>query len=125
MSVYALATIFKPQFVGGAAAALTFAPTGVVAVPTGYQYQITVLHVANVTNAPVNLTMWRVPSGATNDNQHLVVPIISIPVASNTSPYFDVTALWGSVLNAGDAIFALAGSGSALSVQGDGVIIQS
>jgi len=32
--------------------------------------------------------------------------------------------LWGAVLNAGDAIWGLAGSASALSISGDGTVVQ-
>ena len=89
-------------------------------VPTGYQYQISVLRVVNITNAPVTLKLWRVSAAAaTNGNENIVVP-----VATQTFPHFDATVLWGAVLNAGDAIWGLAGSASSLSISGDGTVVQ-
>ena len=124
MPVYNLSAIYNPQFIGNAAAALTFAPVGGTTVPVGYQYQISVLRVVNVTNAPVTLKLWRVNSGGANDNQHIVVPItVLVPVATQTFPHFDVTVLWGAVLSAGDAIWGIAGSASALSVTADGYVV--
>lgn len=124
MAVYNLACLFRPQYVGNAAAALTFAPTGATAVPAGYNYQIAVLRVANITGAPVSLEIWRVPSGAFDDNQHLVIPQVNVPVASQTFPDLDITALWGAVLGAGDAIWAVAGAANSLVIHGDGAVIQ-
>jgi hypothetical protein len=116
--------MFKPQFVANAAAALVFATPGApTAVPANTNYQISVLRVANVTNAPVTLSVWRVPSGAADDNQHLVIPSINVPVATQSIPDLDLTALWGAVLQPGDAIWAVAGSASALTIQGDGAVI--
>lgn len=127
MAFYNLSPIFQPQFVGSAAAALTLAPApggAPTIVPPLYAYQIGVLHVTNVSAGAVSLTIWRVPAGAANDNQHVVVPAtVTIPVASATAPHFDVTALWGAVLMPGDAIWALAGAPSTLSIQGDGAVI--
>jgi hypothetical protein len=123
MSVYSLSPIFNPQFIANAAAALTFAPAGGTVVPNNTLYQISVLRVANVTGNPQTLELWRVPNGAADDNQHIVVPQITIPVATSTFDHFDVTALWGAVLQAGDAIWAVCGNASALSIQGDGAVI--
>ena len=126
MSVYSLSPIFQPQFVANAAAALVFATPGApVAVPAGYRYQISVLRVTNVTAAPVALTVFRVKSGATAVAGTTVVPVtVLVPVASNTFPHFEVTSLWGAVLAVGDAIWATAGSASALVIQGDGAIVE-
>ena len=125
MPTYALSPVFNPQYCAtGAAAALSLATPGAgTVVPANLAIQIAVLRVANNSNAPVTLEIWRVPAGAAADNAHLVVPSVSIPVATNTFPQFDVTALWGAVLQAGDAIWAVAGSASALVIQGDGVVI--
>lgn len=123
MAIYNISPIYQPQYVGNAAAALTFAPVGGTVVPANQQYRIDVLRVANITSAPVSLKVWRVNSGGANDNPHIVVPItVLIPVATQTFPQFDVTALWGAVLSAGDAIWMVAGSASALVVQGDGIV---
>lgn len=125
MSIYNLSPIFEPQQVASAAAAaLTFAPAGGTTVPTGYNYQISVFRVANITGAPVSLQIWRVPSGAADDNAHIVVPTINIPVATQTAPDLDLTALWGIVLRPGDAIWAQAGSANALNIHADGAVIQ-
>ena len=125
MAIYSLSPIFEPQYVAGAAAALVFAtPGGPTVIPAGYNYQISVARVANKTGAPVSFKCWRVPSGSTDDDAHIVVPAINIPVATSTSPYFDITALWGVVLQPGDAIWALAGAASSLILQGDGAVIQ-
>jgi hypothetical protein len=125
MAVYNLSPIFAPQFVAtGGAAQLTFAPPGAgLLVPAGYNYQIAVLRVVNLAGAPVSLKLWRVPAGSAADDQHVVCPTINIPVATQTFPYFDVTALWGAVLQPNDCIYALAGAGNALTLQGDGAVI--
>ena len=126
MAVYSLSPIFQPQYVANAAAAIPFATPGApTAVPANYSYQISVMRVANITAAPVSLKIWRVKSGGTNDNTDIVVPVtVLVPVASQTFPHFDVTALWGVVLAAGDAIWAVAGAASSLVVHGDGAVIQ-
>ena len=125
MAVYNLSTMFEPQYVGSAAAALVFATPGApVVVPLKYNYQISVLRVANVTAAPVALTVWRVPVGAAADATHLVTPsTVNIPVATNTFPHFDVTALWGALLGPGDAVWMQASAASSLVVQGDGAVV--
>ena len=126
MPVFNLSPILQPQFIAASAAALTFAPVGGTTVPAGYQYQVSVMRVVNVTSAPVTLKLWRVNSGSTDDNQHIVVPVtVLVPVATQTFPHFDVTVLWGAVLGVGDAIFGVAGSASALSVTADGYVITS
>lgn len=123
MSVYSLAPIFKPQYIAnGAPTALTLASGGTT-VGANTNQQIAVMRVANVTGAPVTLEIWRVPSGASADAQHIVVPSINIPVATQSFPWFDITALWGAILQTGDAIFAQAGAASALVVQADGALI--
>ena len=116
--------IFQPQFVAAGSAALVFATQGSpLVVATPFNYQIAVAHVANVAGNPVSFKCWRVPSGSSADDAHIVVPVLNIPVATNTFPYFDLTALWNCVLQPGDAIYAEAGQGSALVIQGDGAII--
>ena len=125
MAVINLSTIYQSQFIGNAAAAFVFAPVGGTVVPAGYSYQVSVIRVVNVTSAPVTLKLWRVNSLATNDNAHIVVPVtVLVPVSTQTFPHFDATVLWGAVLSAGDAIWGIAGSGSALTVSADGLVIQ-
>lgn len=125
MSIYSLAPIFDPQYVAAAAAALLFATANnPSAVPGGYAYQINVARVANRTAAPVSLEIWRVPAGAAADNAHIVIPQINVPVATQTAPHMDLLALWGIVLQPGDAIWAVAGAAASLIFQGDGVVIQ-
>ena len=126
MAIYSLSPMFQPQYAAGSAAALTFATPGAPsAVPAGFVYQLSVLRATNVTGSPVTLKIWRVPSGASDDAVHVVIPAtVTIPVASQAAPHFDITALWGAVLQAGDAIWALAGSASAIVIQGDGLVVQ-
>lgn len=124
MSTYALSPLFEPQYAGSSAAALTFALAGAgTTVPANTNYQISVMRVANNSAAPVTLKIWRVPSGSSADDAHLVVPVITIPVATQTFPYFDITSLWGAVLRPGDAIWAIAGTVSTLVIHGDGVVV--
>lgn len=126
MPAYQLNQMFKCQFVGASSAALPFAIGAATSVPAKFAYQLGSVRVTNVTNAPVSLTVWRVESGAAADAQHTVTPAtVNVPVASNTFPHFDLTVLWGAVLGAGDAIWAQAGSASALVIQGDGAVIQN
>lgn len=125
MAVYNLSPIYQPQYVGAAAAVLTFAtPGSPTVVPASFNYQISVARVANKTAAPVSLKMWRVPSGAADDDAHIVIPQINIPVATQTFPHLDLTALWGIVLQPGDAIWAIAGAGNSLILHADGCVIQ-
>jgi hypothetical protein len=125
MPFYTLSPLFQPQYANGSAAtALAFATAGnPTTVPAGYSYQIATLRVSNVTAAPVTLEVWRVPVGSAADNQHLVIPSISIPVAASTQMDIDLTALWGAVLEPGDAIYAEAGAASSLVISGDGAVI--
>ena len=124
MAVYNLSPIFQPQYVASAAAKLVFAtPGGPSVVPANVNYQILVARVANIDTVPVSLEVWRVPSGASQDGQHIVVPTINIPVASQTFPYFDLTALWGITLQPGDAIWALASVASMLVLHADGAVV--
>lgn len=128
MSQTNLSNIYNPQFVPSAAAALTFSPASAAGAPTvvpaSYAFMILTMRVVNVSAAPVALTVWRVPSGSANDNQHLAIPAtVNIPVASANAPWFDVGSMFGAVLNAGDAVWALAGTASTLSIMADGVTI--
>lgn len=124
MSVYNLSPLFKPQFVANSAAALVFATPGAPsAVPANQQYQLNVIRVANIDTVPCTLKIWRVPSGATDDDTHVVVPVINLPPASNSFPWFDVTTLWQVTLSAGDAIWAVAGTASKLIIHGDGAVV--
>lgn len=122
MTTYDFYPVFNPQFVPDTdAAALTFATPGAgVAVPANYKILISHCTVANVSADPVNLSVWRVPSGDSADPAHLLCLTIPIPPATEAIPWFNVDCLWGAVLEAGDAIWALAGTASALVIQGDG-----
>lgn len=123
MPFYNLSPIFEPQYAAsGAAAALVFQPGGTT-VKAGYNYQIATMRVSNVTNAPVSLGIYRIPSGSAVDNVNLVVPSINIPVAASTQMDIDLTALWGAVLVPGDAIYALAGAATSLVITADGAVI--
>lgn len=125
MAVYNLSPIFQPQLVAAGSAQLPFAtPGSPLVVPAQYNYQIAVAHVANLAGNPVSFKAWRVPAGAAADDAHVVVPLINIPVATNTFPYFDLTALWGAILQPGDSIYAQAGQAGALVIQGDGAVVQ-
>lgn len=124
MAVYTLSVLIQPQYApAGAAAAMTLFPANATAVPNGQQYLIQTFRVANITSSPVTLEIWRVPQGQANSNSNLVVPQISIPVASQTFPEFDVAALFGATLQPGDAIWVLAGTANALVVEADGMQI--
>ena len=124
MAVYSLSPIFQPQYVAVAAAELVFAtPSLPLAVPAQMNYQIMACRVANIDTVPVSLKVWRVPSGAAQDDQHVIVPTINIPIASQTFPWFDLTALWGVTLQPGDAIWAKAGASSMLVIHADGAVI--
>ena len=126
MAVYDLTAIFAPQYVSHTAAAVPFAygSWGTV-IPAGFKLQIQVARVANNGAVPVSLTVWRVPSGSSADNAHVVCGSLNIPISTNTYPQFDLTALWGVVLSPGDTIWAIAGTASALVIQADGIIEQA
>jgi hypothetical protein len=125
MSDYLSARLIKPQFITVTSAALTWAPIpGGTTVPASVQYLLKNPRVSNVSGAPVTLAVWLVPAGATNNAEHeVIVPSVVIPIASNTFPQFDLTALWGATLAAGDAIWVQAGTGSALIIYSDGLVI--
>ena len=125
MATFTPTPIIDPQFLSPVAVALTLKPAGAATVPSNYTYQITVARVTNVSGAPVSLTLWRVPAGAANDNQHLLVPgTVVIPAASAAAPWFDLTILWGIDLLPGAAIWAQAGAANALTINADGLVIQ-
>lgn len=121
---FALSQIIKPQYVANAAAALQLtvdsAGTQAAAVPPLTQLSLWTARFTNGTGSPVTLKVWRVPSGAADDATHVVVNTITIPVATAANPYFDWSP--GYQLGPGDAIWALAGTASALVVTGDGGI---
>lgn len=126
MPVYNLSPIYRPQYVANAATKLVLASAAAGdVVPAGYNYLVNVMRAINITSAPVSLKVWRVPSGAANDDQHIVVPVtVLVPVASQTFPLFDVTALWGAVLQPGDSVYGLAGAASSIVIEADGAVIQ-
>lgn len=124
MPAYSLSPMFQPQYVNAVASKLTFAtPTNPTQVPAQVNYQIATLHVANVSGSPVTLAIYRVPSGGVAGVDNLVVPQVTIPAATQSNPYFDVTALWGAVLVPGDSIVAVAGAANSLVIHGDGMVI--
>lgn len=121
---FTLSQIIKPQLVGGAAAALTMVTTtgGTTAatVPARTQLSLWTCRFVNVTALPVTLKVWRVTSGGTNDDAHVAVMTITIPPATFLQPYFDWSPRYQ--MAPGDAVWALAGTASAVSVSGDGGI---
>lgn len=121
---FTLSQIIKPQFVGGAAAALTLVTTTsgttAVVVPARTQLSLWTCRFANVTGSPATLQLWRVTSGSTNDAAHMVLNTITIPPATFTQPWFEWSPRYQ--MAAGDAIWALAGTASAITVSGDGGI---
>lgn len=126
MPDYLSARLIKPQFITVTSAAITWAPSpGGLVVPANVQYLLKNPRVSNVSAGVVTLAVWLIPNGATNDAQHeVIVPTVKIPVASNTFPQFDLTALWGATLAAGDAIWVQSDTASALIIYGDGLVIQ-
>lgn len=121
---FALACLFKPQFISNAGAALVFAtPGSPAAVPDKSIYQLLYVRVANVTASPADLNIWRVPAGSSVISQNLVVPGVTIPPANiNTFPYWEVTTLWGITLTKGDVIWAASSVANALTIHGDGSV---
>ncbi len=121
---FTLSPIIKPQFVNNVAAALTLVLTtsGTTgpAVPAKTQLSLWTCRFANVTNLPATLQIWRVTSGGTNDAAHMVLNTITIPPATFTQPFFEWSPRYQ--MAAGDAIWALAGTASAITVTGDGGI---
>ncbi len=126
MSTFTPSPIFEPQFLPVLSAALVFKPAnGATVVPANVTYQITTCKVTNVSGALASMTIWRVPSGAAADNEHMRVPsTVLIPPATASAPWFDLTVLWGINLLGGDAIFAAAGVANALVIDADGLVIQ-
>jgi len=121
---FSLSTIIQPQYVPSVAAALQLtvavAGTQAAAVPALTSLALWTARFTNVTALPVTLTLYRVASGDAADAASTVVSAITIPVATAANPYFDWSP--GYVLAPGDAIWALAGTASALVVTGDGGI---
>lgn len=121
---FTLSQIIKPQFVSNSAAALvlvtTTSGTTAAVVPSKTQLSLWTCRFANVTGSPATLQVWRVTSGGTNDAAHLVVNTITIPPATFTQPFFEWSPRYQ--MAAGDAVWALAGTASAITVSGDGGI---
>lgn len=126
MSDYLSARLIKPQFITVTSAPITWAPIpGGLAVPVNVQYLLKNPRVSNTSGSPVTLAVWLVPAGATNNAEHqVIVPSVVVPIASNTFPQFDLTCLWGATLAQGDAIWVQAGTGSALIIYCDGLVVQ-
>jgi|SRR5882724_3249486 len=121
---FQLSQIIKPQHVANASTALQLtvdgAGTQAAAVPALTALSLWTCRIANVTATPVTLRIYRVPSGAAADLAHTVLFTITIPVATANNPYFDWSPNYQ--LAAGDAIFMIAGTATALVVTGDGGI---
>lgn len=98
----------------------TVAGATAAAVPALTRLSLWTCRFVNVTASPVTLKVFRVASGGTAVDQYLAVETVTIPVASLNNPYF----AWdpGFTLSPGDAIWAVAGSASAITVSGDGGI---
>ncbi len=122
---YQPSVTIQPQFVANSAAALTLtislAGGTAAAAPANSQIYVGTARFANVTAAPVTLKIWRVDAGGSADDQHLVVPLVTVPVATANNPWFDWSP--NAYLAPGDAIWAEAGSASAITCSGDGAII--
>lgn len=121
---FTLSQIIKPQFVGNVAAALVMVTTTggstATTVPARTQLSLWTCRFVNVTAAPVTLKVWRVTSGGTNDDTHVAVMTINVPPATFTQPWFEWSPRYQ--MAPGDAIWAIAGTASAISVSGDGGI---
>jgi hypothetical protein len=74
------------------------------------------LVVANVTGTAATLTLHAIPSGGTIGNGNIAIPTMSI--AANTA--VDLTQIIGGLYQAGAAIKAFSGTGSALVLHGSG-----
>lgn len=121
---FTLSQIIKPQFVGSSAAALTLVTktdgTTGTTVLSKTPLSLWTCRFANVTSSPATLQIWRVTSGGTNDAAHMVLNTITIPPATFPQPFFEWSPRYQ--MAAGDAIWALAGTASAITVTGDGGI---
>ncbi len=117
---FQLSRIIVPQFVANAATALQLtvdsAGTQAAAVPALTSLSLWTARFTNVTGSPVTLKVYRGSVSAANT----VINTITIPVATANNPYFDWSP--GYQLAATEAIFAIAGTASALVVTGDGGI---
>ena len=125
-TVFTPSPIFEPQFIPTVPAALTLKPNaGGVVVPANFTYQINTCNVTNISGVPVSLTVWRVPAGSANDNQHIRIPsTVVVPAATGSIPWVELTILEGVNLMAGDAIWASAEAANALVIDADGTVIQ-
>lgn len=126
MADYISTRLIKPQYITVTSAAITWAPApSGLTVPANIQYLLKNPRVTNVSAGVATLAVWLVPAGLAADAQHeVIVPTVKIPVASNTFPQFDLTALWGATLAAGDAIWVQSDTASALIIYADGLVIQ-
>lgn len=116
-------TIFQPQYAAtSAAAALVFFPSSGAQIATGLLYQINAAWAANNSSSPCWLEIYRVPSGGAADATTRVGPRITIPVANLSVPNVPLAMLWGSQLNPGDKIYALAQTASIIVLTADGGI---
>lgn len=117
---FQLSRIIVPQFVAIAATALQLTVDGqgtqAAAVPALTSLSLWTCRFTNVTASPVTLKVYRGAATAANT----VINTITIPVATANNPYFDWSP--GYQLATGEAIFAIAGTVSAIVVTGDGGI---
>lgn len=133
-----LSPIIYPQWITGGitvvagvitaetASFFEFAPAGSSAVPAGVNYLIQGMRLANTSGVSVTVAIWRQNIGAgafAGANENLVVPAIVIPPNSFAYPFFDVTTLWGAILQPGDQLYAGATAANVLTAAADGAII--
>lgn len=131
MAVYTPSPIMPPQFISTVADQLVFSPLpapavglGGTLVPANFNFQIAGCRISNIYGAPVAVTLWRVPDGSANDNEHVRIPkSVKIPPATQGAPYFEVSIFAAIVLRTGDSIWAQADTPSALIIDADGVMI--
>lgn len=97
--------------------------------PAGYNFVINTIKIVNNSTsgggggASEQISVWRVNNGASTTNDHNIVPPVFVPPASISFPWFDLTALWGAVMQEGDYIYMGCGTANICSVHADGAII--
>ncbi len=124
---FTLSQIIKPQYIAfSTAAPLTLvtgigspAPTGTT-VPNQTQLSLWTCRIVNVTSSPVSIEVLRVTAGGSPTTQWLVVPTITIPVATEANPYFEWDPHYQ--MAPGDAIWAVSTTVNAVTISGDGGI---
>lgn len=107
-----------PSVLYGPATLPSAAPTALFTIPANTTVVVNRATVNNITNAAVTLQIWVVRDGDAEGNGNLIVGATAGGLSITAGPIepYTVNAMAGLVLAAGDAVWAQAGTATALNM---------